>query len=242
METISVPEVDEAELLKHLNREISPLACIALERREKGFDTTYDHFKYDYFGHPYVRAYPELVRYHSLAGEQRYDRPIVSSYSKQGSLVQVRETQGRNKKNRAADFFVVTANLHTRQTVEWNVVQATFTGRGDSLQAELIVSDQPFGSPEVVQELDKPVDPLYEMLARKIRQQKDQEATDSRTKVVLTSQGCWFCPAGQQAEPLAPIGELIQKVDRLYAKFGHLALLHVSASEAGGQLTDTIAA
>lgn len=242
METASASPVGETELITHLDQEIAPLTYIALDRRDNSFDTTYDHFIYDYIGHPRLRSFPQIIRQHSVMGERRYERPIISSYSKQGSLVQVRETMHTNPDNRAADFFVVTANLNNRETTEWRVIEVASTLRGTNLQTELILSSQPLDAVPAIHELELQGDPLQQLLTSKISQHQEQQAAAVRTRVVLTNQGCWFCPEGQSAEPLSPITELIQTVDTMYARFGHLALLRSVAKESGINSTETIAA
>lgn len=243
MENITASVVDdEAKLLKHLDQEIAPLTHIVLERRDNGFDTTYDHFMYDYVGHPHMHSSPPIVRYHPVVGEQHYSRHIISSYSKHGSLVQVREAERMTPDNRAADFFVVSANLHTRKTTEWRITQVTSMLHGANLQTELALSDQPLDALAELQEFDLPDDPLEQVLVNKVRQHQAQRTAAAQTRVVLTNQGCWFCPEGQPAEPLAPIKELVRTVDALYVQFGHLALLRRLTNEIENESTDTMAA
>lgn len=233
------PNTADAECIAHLEAEIEPVALVALARRRHQLDTAYDHFLYDFVGDPYLTRQPVIERHYPFVGDRNYTERLLASYSREGSLVHVRTLLQCNSEHRAHDFFVVSADLHEQTITQWRINEANFSGAGDSLRLELVLSDTQFEELQSIPSLCEQ-EPLRRIIERKRAENNLIRTQHSQPRVILTSQGCWFSKAGSPPESLAPIGELVRKVDSLYSRFGHVALLRTEEYQT--ERTDTIAA
>ncbi len=93
---------------------------------------TFDDFMWNYAGDPYLTKFPEIRRYHPLAGECEYGNRIMPyCYSSQGSLMHIRRTWDK-KACTEAEYFIATADLAAGGSpVEWEVLEVVYSSTGD---------------------------------------------------------------------------------------------------------------
>lgn len=164
---------------------------------------TFDQFMWDYVGHPTKPEYPRLARTHAGYGEVAYGLRSIQSFTKDGYLVHVRETLEVDG-DQPEHFLVVTADLAQGTITEWWVDDVNRICDRQN-RTELALRSQ------ISDALDDD-NPANILEAIKVERDRRKNLRNM-ARVVLSTQGCLFRPPNDDDLSLAPISELLSRVN-----------------------------
>lgn len=228
----SDPDVEGTDY-KNLLEQMSTAALQTISQRSVyGYDTTYDHFMWDYVGDPFGNNKPEIV--HSNV---HYDTTVITSHT-EGYLVQVRTATTEPLAEQGAanprHYYVASANVATGAVKEWNVAEVLHSQKSlGSLSTELILNDPALEeAPSAGQQFTE-MNLLEDILAERGLMQATRRWQASRARVVLGGQGCTFNEANCHPEEMSPIQEVHTQLSSFYKSFGHLAVAQAFSHRTG---------
>jgi hypothetical protein len=244
--------VDPEKLNEGSQRDIEfvqPVFSIIDERRENGHyewkNSLYDRFLCDYVGDPVdptekdgTPKHREITRYREGYGQVNYDKRVLASYTQEGNLVLVRKASKLPVDSNEA-YFVVSADLDTREVTEWTVTDVDFDGKGDGLEQTLQLSRRPLVTIESEPQKDlTEIDPIKAAMKYLAARREYNRRLKARPSIVLTGKGCFFKPGPFERQVMAPISE-IDRALQIYEtehKASHDALME-GAREIGRTAT-----
>lgn len=157
----------------------------------------------------------------------QYDRPVLCSYTKSGTLVAVWATSGRMEGDPRLQYYVVTGNAfegepkYRRVDVPANVERLQY---GHQLHETTLLMLEGAAPARAHVPLPRASSPIEHLIYEKHAALMAEQRQDQTEAIMLGAQGCTYRPHGKAPEALDRVEALLYRVEEVRRLLGSAAL------------------